>query len=542
MLKLLDSLKIPALGSRGDDHPLASPKEAETVFVELRGGEPAQSLDEITHWLESVTTADNLKPERRFELIKRLDETGQPHRVKLSRDYGALSQQSKLQEGKLWSANHDFWLRCGEAYDNLIQRIEQKEKGSDALKSHAAMIAVRALRASGMRLKWLYMRYGPVPASIWTSLARAYQFAESRKLQLGQLIVYPGMAGDASPEGEFTRALVLAASAPDALSPIELETVERLIANCAAKFRVSAQPQPDSTYWFDLASPRQPLRLAAPPESITPGLRFFATTAGHADMQALLVRMDQSAELPRGLDLGGVTDVRIVRDVLKHLVLNWAPKPPVRKSERRRIQARMVVAHGFSRLVELMGGNAKGAGNSVDIPLDDEPIVINENETWVVENMSMGGFGATVPQVKGDWLKIGSLLAVQPDGPGGLKNQWELAIVRRLARDGDGKPSGQPRSQASAGVQVLARQAVAVGLRPQHGAWATGNESIEGIYMADGSEPGAALLAMPPGLYMPGEQLQAMVGGRRHLLFPIGVTERGDDYDMIRFRDMVEES
>ena len=529
MLKLLDTLKNSALGGSRDDHPLANLKEAEQVFAELRVGDAARALDEITHWLESVSTAETLKAERRYELIKRLDETGQAHRAKLARDYGALSRQSKFQEGRLWAANHDFWLRCAEAYDGLILRIEAKEKGTDALKNQAAMIAVRALRACGMRLKWLYVRYGPIPATVWEAMARAYLFAEARRLHLSQIIVYPGLPGDASPEGEFTRALVLAASAPDALSPAELDTAERLIAHCASKFRVSAQPQPDSTYWFDLAKPRQPLRLAAPPEQITPGLRFFATTAGHADMQALLTRIEQVGEPPREVDLGGVIDVRVLREVLKHLVLNWAPQPPVRKSERRRIQARMTVAHGFVQLTGLMQHEA------VDLVLEAVP---PETETWVVENMSAGGFGAIVPQVKGDWLKIGSLLAVQPDTPGGERGAWDLAIVRRLAREGE----GAVKCQASAGVQVLARQAVTVELRPQQGVWATGNASVEGIYMADVSEPGAALLAMPPGLYMPGEQLQTMVAGRRHLLFPIGVTERGDDYDMIRFRDMVEDA
>ena len=532
MLKLLDSLKNTALGAGRDSHPLAHPKEAEAVFNELRGGEPANALDEITHWLESVAAADDIKPERRFEIIKRLDETGQPHRIKLARDFATLARQSKFQEGKLWQANHDFWLRCAEAYDNLIRRIEAREKGTDALKNHAAMIAVRALRASAMRLKWLYVHYGPIPGEVWAALSRAYQFAEVRKLQLGQLIVYPGMAGDASPEGEFTRALVLAASAPDALSPGELDIAERLIAHCAAKFRVAAQPQPDSTYWFDLASPRQPLRLAAPPEQLTPGLRFFATTAGHADMQALLTKIDQSnGELPRGLDLGGTPDVRLVREVLKHLVLNWAPKPPVRKNERRRIQGRMRVAYGFAQLVSLM----QGGNGGVDFVLDAAPL---ETESWLVENLSVGGFGACVPDIKGDWLKIGSLLAVQPDNAAATGGPWDLAIIRRLARDGE----AQSKGQASAGVQVLARQAVTVELRPQHGAWSTGTQSVQGIYMLDSSEPGAALLAMPPGLYMPGEQLVTMVAGRQHLLFPIGVTERGDDYDMIRFRDMVQEN
>ncbi|HEY4370831.1 MAG TPA: hypothetical protein VGN52_02745 [Burkholderiales bacterium] len=528
MLKLLDSLKISGLGGARDDHPLANPKESEDIFAELRAGEALKALDEVSHWLDSVTTTETLRPERRYELIRRLDETGQPHRGKLSRDYGTLSRQSKFQEGKLWAANHDFWTRCSEAYDSLIDRIESKEKGTDALKNQVAMIAVRALRAAGMRLKWLYVRYGPIPSEVWQALARAYLFAESRRLQTGQLIIYPGLPGDASPEGEFTRALVLAASAPDALSPAELDIAERLIAHCAGKLRVTPQPQPDSTYWFDLANPRHPLRLAAPPAQITPGLRFFTTTAGHADMQAMLVRVDQTGELPRGVDFGGASDVRVVREVLKHLVLNWAPKPPVRKSERRRIQARMVVAHGFEQLINLMHGGG------IDVVLDaPQP----ETETWVVENMSAGGFGASVPQVTGDWLKIGSLLAVQPDTGSGTRGPWDLAIVRRLARDAD----SAGKNQASVGVQVLARQAITVDLRPQQGAWSSGNASVEGIYMADSSEPGAALLAMPPGLYMPGEQLQAAVAGHRHLLFPIGITERGDDYDMIRFRDMVEE-
>jgi hypothetical protein len=533
MLKLLDHLRIPAVGSR-DGHPLDHPKEAEQIFGELRAADSAKALDETAQWLESVAGADNLKPERRFALIKQLDEIAQPHRIRLSRSYAALPREAKSQEEKLWTANHDFWARCSDAWDNLIDRIEEKEKGCEALvKNQAGMIAVRALRAAGMRLKWIYAHYGPVPSLLWERLARAYEFAEMRRLQLTHLIVYPGVAGDASPEGEFTRALVLAASAPDALSPAELDIVERLAASCAGKFRVSMQPQPDSTYWFDLVEPRPPLRLVVPPTMGARGLRYFATAAGHSDMQALLKKADQGGELPREIDLGGVTDMRVVRDVLKHLVLNWAPRPPVRKAERRRIKARVKVAHGFPCLVELM----QRGGDEVDIPLGmPEP----ETETWMVENISVGGLAATVPQVNGDWLKIGSLLAVQPDVPGGASDQWDLAIVRRLAREGDAK--GAAKNQASAGIQVLARKAITVDLRPRDSAWSGGIASVEGIYMHDAAEPGAALLAIPPDLYMPGEQLQTHVAGKRHLLFPIGVAERSHDYDMIRFRDMVEDN
>ena len=39
----------------------------------------------------------------------------------------------------------------------------------------------------------------------------------------------------------------------------------------------------------------------------------------------------------------------------------------------------------------------------------------NAGESWIVENISEGGFGAIVPQVKGDWIKVGSLLGVQSE-------------------------------------------------------------------------------------------------------------------------------
>ncbi len=527
MIKLFQTLKNTALGSR-DSHPLANPREAEEVFVELRAGDAQKSLEEITHWLESVTHDEALKPERRFELIKRLDELAQPHRIKVGRDYGSLSRQSRFQEGKLWSAKHDFWTRVSEAYGDLMLRIERKDKGADALKPHLGLIALRALRASTRRLKWLYVRYGPVPGDIWGTVSRAYQFAEARKLTQVRGAVYPGIPGESSAEEEFMRAMLLSASAPDALTPQEMDVCERVIAHFAGRFRIVNQPQPDSSYWFDLEQSRQPLRLAAPPAQVTPGLRFFGTATAHTELMAMLGKLEHSDELPAGVDFGGTPEVRVVHDVFKHLALNWAPKPPVRKSERKRMQARMSIAHGFDRLIELMKEDV------VDIALD---VAAGDNETWVVENVSSGGFGATVSQVKGDWLKIAALIAVQPDMPSGSNGRWDLAIVRRLSRDGN----ATSKNQASTGVQILSRSAVAATLANASGAWGDGSSMIEGIYWADPANPGVALLALPAGTYLPGEQIQTAIDGRKHLLFPVAIAERGDDYDLVSFRDMVQD-
>ena len=305
---------------------------------------------------------------------------------------------------------------------------------------------------------------------------------------------------------------------------------ERLIAHFAGRFRVINSAQADSSYWFDLEQHRQPLRLAAPPAQITPGLRFFATTAAHTDVLTVLVKLDQTGQLPSGIDFGGTPDVGVVREVFKHLSLNWAPKPPVRKSARQPVQARMTVYHGFVHLVELM------KASSVDFALD---VDAGDTETWVVENMSAGGFGATVLPVKGDWLKIGALLAVQPDMPSG-GGRWDLAIVRRLARD-SAAGAAVSKNQASTGVQILSRTAIAVSLTNAGGAWGDGRGIIDGIYYADPAQAGAAVLVLPANSYLPGEQVQTEIDGRVHILFPVAVTDQGDDYELVSFRDMVQD-
>ena len=62
-----------------------------------------------------------------------------------------------------------------------------------------------------------------------------------------------------------------------------------------------------------------------------------------------------------------------------------------------------------------------------------------------MENVSAGGFGAVVPRLKGDWLRVGVLLALQPEGG----SNWVLGVVRRVA-----KTTGQ---EARVGIETLSK-------------------------------------------------------------------------------------
>jgi hypothetical protein len=520
--KLLDSLRLQRLGSE-NDHPLVSPREAGPIMTELRTLEPLKALDEISDWFESLQGASEFKPDRRFEVLRQLDDLAQFQRIRMTLDQGAAATKAaRDREARFWNISCELWARAAGAYVDMIERIERREKGVEGLRRDGALIAVRALRATGLRLKMLYGRYAPIPAELWVSLARAYRFAEIRGVQLTRLVPFSGVPGETSAEEELLRSLLLAASAPDALTPVQIDIAERVISGLAVKFSITTQPRPDSTCWFDLEKPRQPLRLAAPPAQLTSGLRFFATAAGFADVSQLLDRLEKSGEMPRGVDAGPGDNLQSMAAVLRHLRMNWAPRPPVRRTERRRTQGQIMVLHGLENIL--------GTLRPPELDLDFGAPA--DAEAWTVDNSSNGGLGALAPPNVGDWLHIGALVAVQPDGT----DLWQVAVVRRLSRD-----NSTPRGRASAGMQVLSRAPVLGVFTTVMGRWSNGVPTVEGLVIPESGEAGSILVGMPTGLYLPGEQLLAMINEKRHLLFPVALVERGTDYDLIKFRAMVQE-
>jgi hypothetical protein len=176
------------------------------------------------------------------------------------------------------------------------------------------------------------------------------------------------------------------------------------------------------------------------------------------------------------------------------------------------VKSRLAVAHGFDGICEALGGAAS-------LDFDNRAAA-----SWIVENVSAGGMGAIVPQVKGDWLRVGSLLAMQPDGGA----NWVVGVVRRLNRT-----SGQ---EARVGIQTLSRSPV-----------------LAKFVLRDlGEQPGVLLpspvlgsgetsIALRTGLYSRGQNLETTLAGKQHVYMPQGVAERGEDYDLIRFRQMVRE-
>jgi hypothetical protein len=202
-----------------------------------------------------------------------------------------------------------------------------------------------------------------------------------------------------------------------------------------------------------------------------------------------------------------------VHELLRHLHLYWSPQAPERKAPRHPVKSRLAVSHGYSGVVEVLGGGA-----SLDFENKDA-------ESWIVENVSAGGFGAVVPQLKGDWLRVGALLALQPEGG----NNWVLGLIRRV-----NKISGQ---QARVGIETLSKSP----LLSVFSVAGVKTVTEQGVLLKSVSSAETRIV-LKPGVFAPGQNLEVAHGERHHVYLPQAVAERGEDYEIARYRELVREA
>ena len=488
--------------------PTADLKEARRLLAEAPSGDPFKAAEELTHWLESVRTAPGFKPEYLAQLI---DDAAQLHVRKLQRDYVSNPRLSKFQEQRLWGAIHEYWNQSALGYVACLDLFSAGAKGADALKGSLPLLVVRALRALAAQIKWQYLRYGPFDNSRWGVVAKVYALAEARKIAAVKVAVHAGVAGESSAEQEFVRVVMLAASSPSSLLPFEIELTERMIAHFSASFTQSLDQQPDIAYWIDLATDRPPLRIARPPQH-APTLRFFAAGKAAQDLEQLINTIAATRNIPAALNLGAGNEPEAVLEVLRHLALCWSSNPPERRHPRHRVKSRLNVSPGLAGVVAALNPAAT-------LDFDD-----NRMENWIVDDVSAGGFGASIPQIKGEWLKIGCLVALQPEGG----DNWVIGVIRRLTRDAPQK--------GSVGIQTLARAAAVVALKVQDG------DASDAVLLNPADEALEAQVLVKSGAFVAGQQYGFEYAGKEVMLMSAALQERGEDYELLRARQMIRDT
>ncbi len=499
------------LFSSRPEHPLGDGKELKRVLAELPVDSAFKALDEIYGWLESLQSADDFRVDQYFDVVRQLDEAAQPHLRRVSRDYLTSPRLSKSDERRMWTMCYNY---CGEVSSRYARAIERahhspKDRGSEALKPSLPLAATRLMAARAIQLKWVKLRYGPIGEDLWRGLGRSYLMAEAAGYAQKSVQLYPTQTELTSVAQQYLQALMFYSSSMDSLMPLEIEVADKLITRFLPGFIFSATCERDSVYWIDAASGSPPARLARRPEKLTTALRFFAPGTAPQALSEMLREVERGT-VPSDLNLGGEYLVKVLLPALRHLAVYWAPDPPQREHPRHAVKTRIAVLRGFDDCFTVFAGDIARLGKE------------HVAESWVVENVSIGGFGAGVEEL-GEWLKIGALLCMQPEGG----ENWVLGVVRRYSKDAEGR--------ASVGIQSLSRHAQSVDLRPRSAGFsATG--AIPGIWLRDGDTPGEARLVMPAGSFDVRVNLEFAYGRQQFVLTPIELEKIGGNLEIGRYR------
>lgn len=501
------------------DHPMADSKRAREIINEL-ASDSAKALAEIAEWLDSLNRTDGFKLDRRYENIDLLDGAAKNHQRKLAQDYLAMPRQQKFQENRLWTASFEFWKHLGDAYIRCVREHEANVNGAAAVRKNLPVIVARALRTLTLQLKWTLLRYGLVEPRIWSELARLYKLAEEKGWAETEVAVYPGSHGGGSVKGEFLKALMLSASSPDGLPPVRQEIAERAVAHFSRQFVLSAKPD-GCTHFFDLAAPKAPARLL---KGVQPAatVRFFGAGAAYAGVGQLEAQARERG-MPADVHLGGAYEKDVVIGVLKHLVTQWSGSPPERSSERRLTAGRITVVPG---LTEIIGVLDPASSDALDFSQES---AAQSAESWIVVNVSEGGYGAIIPAQKSDWLKVGTLVGVQSE----VSRHWGVGLIRRIARD--------EHQQRQVGIQLLTKAAIPIKVS---------KSGTVSSFNANREPQGAILLSTSPdkqgeigvvlreGIYNGRDSLDMTVKDKAYLLMPSSMVEDGEDFDWARFKVM----
>jgi len=506
-------LKVFGGGGGGAAHPLADEKERNRVLREVAGLESNRALEELARWLRSTAGDVGLRPETKAGIVRSLEAAGRAPMRMLGREYLATARLSKAQEAHLWGAIHAFCAAAAYGYLRCAAAIAPDARAAAEQKSRIVPLSVHALRALGTQLKWEQMRYGPVDPGIWAELARLYARLEAARVAHVAVREFPGSPSRITPEQEFVRIAMFSVCSPGSLLPVQIEIADRLATRFARWFRVASHPSANTPYRIDLDQGSPPARCVGEIHE-GPAVRFFGADASHDRLLALREEIASLGDAPQDLAPNEPASAAAVIEVIDHLAHYWAPRLASRKHPRHGIKSRLTVAWGFDGVIDALD------------PLASLSFEKAAMESWIVENASAGGVGALVPAIPGEWLQVGCLVAMQPEGG---KN-WLLGTVKRLTRIDE--------SSAQVGIQTLARSPTAVDFRVQAGN-ATTLRAETGVLLDPGYTEAEVPVVLRAQTSEPGRTLVLERDGRRTQLVPIAVTMRGPDYEVVRCRQMV---
>lgn len=484
-----------------DEHPLARESGLTQIIEELPADNPVMALEELAHWLLALSTAEGISLKERVKRLARIDQSAQKYERASRRQYTDTPRMHKVIEERIWNASFDFLEATINAHLRCIENLPQK---GDYNEQDLAIVIMRTFRRLDLQTHWLHLRYRPIPPALWERIFFVIKFAEEHSLLQLPVTLNSASNVQTTAEREMLKLLMMSVSAPEHLTKTQIDLAHLLTHNLAETFCWEQIPNGSTVFHVDFSKPKTPVRLTKVSEH-----HFMSRCFGSGDaVRALVVGLKQLEQGGVPATLGTIDFSNYKREdlleVVAHLSQSWCKMGTrhehqhfdKRHAERKQAFYRINVVHSFNVLCDELARsnvlpttpvpNAPTAQNEniayheqVDMKIygfvtdktrdkvqqlqalqakiptsalsigDDD----DETESWVVENVSLMGYGATIAGLKVDWVRSHTIIGIQPDNA-----PWQIGVIRRVA--------SESVENAQVGIQILANNPNAAMLRP----------------------------------------------------------------------------
>jgi len=493
----------------------AAVKRARDVIEGLQHGNAVIAVRSITEALEGINGARNMPLGERYSEIQNLDLAALAHTSTLLREYLNTSRQKKLREGELWNTAYACWSELATAYVRCVQLYAADVHGAVGFRLNVSVALARAMRALRRQLQWTRIRYATPSAELWTGLANLYAFAEEGNVNEGVQIY----AGETTTiKLEFLATLMQSALSCENLQPLGQDLASTVVSRYASSFVLAKTAGPEYTHWFDLKYPQAPARTTRAPQAGA-DVRYFGAGPAVAALENAMAHIKSTRELPADL-LAEPVDPAFAGNILEHVHRDWSGKTQSRLHERQKINARITVVPGFKDILRTLE-----FVNSDSLDFTDQPTA----ESWVVDDVSEGGYGAVIPAVAGDWVEVGSLVGVEGD----VAREWRVGVVRRVAR--------VDNHQQRVGVQLLSRNASLVRMQRADERQARMSASQRAaldqaiLLNAEAADQAEVEVLVRSGSFTSLDNVYMLAGDQQILLQPRAVIERNAACERVAF-------
>ena len=444
--------------------PFATLKATERWLKTL----PADSDYDLHHALVEGLERFNAENEAatltRMKALMRVEEAGLPMQLRIVEQYVRNQATFRLARQALWRESWAFWSLLSEAWVRMLKEARRNQASAE-LKPFLAEIATRALRYSGLAMRWDYHQARSPHASAWLRMHKLYRLVEHDGYATQEVSINARLTHCAR---EYAQVVLMGLVHPLGYRVQEIESVAQLFESYEGLPLPALVPQRGvHTHVVDLSLSEGACALDG---ACVQGrrLRYFAV----GPMVDYLKSLDQTAGAEGGL-------TRQVASLIE------------RGGVRRNLQR----THRFGRVWVASGMADILAALAVPDPANGRPPL----EPWMLRDESAEGMGFSLPEARS--LPNGRLVAVSWNPS---ESAWQLLAIRWTR---------QEEGQHLVGAQFLSRHPKRVEIySEEEGAAGTRDKTWAVFLPMLHAEQGVSNLLLPQTHYQLGAPMMLIDG------------------------------